>query len=108
MLLPFGVLFLDHLFKSIFLHNCAKDCAFLGCSEVGFLVSILLVSTTILCVVLGMRTPMYLAQVAMLLIASFLGNFVSRLHTGSLVSFPVFRRSFLDGLCIGEEEQYWW
>jgi hypothetical protein len=81
---------------SIFLHNCMKDCIMgLGfLVPLGFLVSVLLVPMTILCVVHGMCTPMFLAQVAMLLRTSFLGNFVSRLRTGSLVSFLVFRRSF--------------
>ncbi len=49
---------------------------------------------TILCVVRGICAPMFLAQVAMLLGSSFFEDFVSRLHTGSLVSFLVFRRSF--------------
>ena len=49
----------------------------------------------------GICAPMFLAEVAMLLGSSFLWNFVSRLCTRSLVSFLVFRRSFLSGLCIG-------
>jgi hypothetical protein len=47
---------------------------------------------------------MFLAQVAMLLGLSFLWNFVSKLSTGSLVSFLVFHRSFFCGLCIGSFE----
>ena len=48
-----------------------------------------------------MCAPMFLAQVAMLLGTSILGNFVSRLRTRSIVSFLIFHRSFLDGLCLG-------
>jgi hypothetical protein len=44
---------------------------------------------------------MFLAQGAMLLGISFLGNLVSRLRTGSLAPFLIFRRSLLGGLCIG-------
>ena len=77
-----------------------RDC-FLGRLEVGFLVSVLLVPTKILCIVRGICAPMFLPEVAMLLGSSFLWNFVSRLCTRTLVSFLVFCRSFLVGLCIG-------
>ncbi len=48
--------------------------AFLGGAETGFLCSVFLVPTTILCVVRGIRAPMLLTEVAMLLGASFLGD----------------------------------
>ncbi len=106
-LLPFSILFLDRFLKLVYFlaQLCERllcgiefSCAFLGCSEVGFFVSILLVPTTILCVVLGMCAPMFLSQVAVFLGMSFLRNPVSRLHVRSLLSFFVFHRSFLGGL----------
>jgi hypothetical protein len=94
---------------SSFSLNCTKDCfvglvfftPFFGCLEIGFLVSIFLVPMTLLCVVRGICAPMFLGQVTMLLSSSFLWIFVSRLRTGSLISFLGFCRCFLIRLCIG-------
>ncbi len=63
--------------------------------EVGFLVSVLLVPTLILCVVRGTCAPMFLSQVAMRLGASFLGNSV-RVDSvlGLLLPFSIFVEDF--------------
>ncbi len=69
--------------------------------EVGFFHSIFLKSTTILGIVSGKCAPIFLAQVAMLLGASFLGSPAHRIGARSLVTpFPLVRK-FLNGLCIG-------
>ena len=94
---------------SIFLHNCAKDC-FVGLdffSRISWSlrsrISCFRSSHTYdnLAYCAWYMRPMFLAEVAMLLGSSFLWNFVSRLCTRSLVSFLVFCRSFLSGLCVG-------
>jgi hypothetical protein len=74
---------------------------FLGSMEIGYFCSVFLVPTTIIGVVHGMRTPMLLAEVAMLLDASFLGNLARILGTRPLVSFLALVRMLLVGLCIG-------
>ncbi len=57
---------------------------------------------TILCVVHGIRASMFLAELSMLLDASFLGGDSGRrLSISSLVSFLALVGSFLVGLCIG-------
>jgi hypothetical protein len=62
--------------------------AHLGGAEIGFFQSVFLVPITILGIVHGIHTHMLLAEVAMLLGASFLGNLVS-------VSFLALQEAFL-------------
>ncbi len=69
--------------------------------EVGFSHSIFLVPTTILGIVHGICTPMFLAEVAMFLGACFLGNLAHRVGARPLVTLVALVRSFLVGLCIG-------
>ena len=95
---------------SIFSHNCAKDC-FVGLDFLApFLVAwkldfsfpffSYLQQSCVLCVVYA--PPCFLQRSQCLLLgSSFLWNFVSRLCTKSLVSFLIFCRSFLSGLCVG-------
>ncbi len=68
--------------------------------ELGFIRSIFLIPTTILGVVCAICTPMLLAEVAMLLGASFLRNLAHRLSTRPLVSLLTLVRSLLVGLRI--------
>jgi hypothetical protein len=65
----------------------ASSFAFLSGTEIGFLLSVFLKPTTIKSVVCGIRTPMPLAQVAMLLKADFLGNPGRRLGTRKLLPY---------------------
>jgi hypothetical protein len=74
---------------------------FRGGAEVGFFHSVFLIPTTILGIVHGICNPMFLAQVAMFLGASFLGNLAHRLGMRSLVTFLAFVRSFCVGLYVG-------
>jgi hypothetical protein len=110
MFLSFGTLFLDCLIKLVqFLAQLHKRLlcrigflsAFLGGTEIGSYHSVFLIPTTILCDVCSIPTPMLLAEVTMLLGASFLGYFGCRLGTSSLVPFLAPVESFLGGLCIG-------
>jgi hypothetical protein len=102
MILLFGIF-------SLVLLNCAKDrflgldffTPFLDGAEVRFLCSIFCLPTTILGIVHGICTPMFLAQVAMLLDASFLGNLARKLGTRLLVSFLALEEILLIGLCGG-------
>ncbi len=73
--------------------------AFLGIAEMGFLCPIIL--TTVSCVVRSMRTPMFLAEVPMLLGAYFIGDSDSTISTRLLVSFFALVGSFLARLCTG-------
>jgi hypothetical protein len=81
--------------------------AFLSGAEMGFLLSIFLMSTTIPGIVHGVPTPMLLAQVAMLLKTDFLGNPGRRLGTRMLFPYIAFVRSFLGrfrlGLLVGTD-----
>jgi hypothetical protein len=61
--------------------------AFLSGMETGFLLSVLLKSTTIVSVVHGMCAPMLLAEFAMLLKLDFLGNPVRRIGTRAFLPF---------------------
>jgi hypothetical protein len=103
-------LFLDCLLKPV--HLLAQLCkkvlggvgflsAFLGGVKIGLLHPVFLVPTTILGIVHGIHAPMLLAEVKMLLGASFLGNLAHRLGTRPLVSLLALVRSLLIGLCIG-------
>jgi hypothetical protein len=75
--------------------------AFLDGEEIGFFSSIFLVPRTIHGIVRGMHASMLLAEVAILLVASFLGNLAHRLGTRPLVSYLTLMGSLLVGLCIG-------
>jgi hypothetical protein len=68
---------------------------FLSGAEIRFLVSILLKPTTIASVVRGIRTPMLLAQVAMLLEANFLGHPDHSLGTRAFLPFLALVRRLL-------------
>jgi hypothetical protein len=72
-----------------------------GGIEIGFFCSIFLVPTTILGIVHGGHAPMLLAEVAMLLGVSFLGNLAPILGIRPLVSFLILVRRLLVRLCIG-------
>ncbi len=75
--------------------------AFLDGTEVGFFRAVFLVPMTTLGVVHGMCTPMLLAQVAMLLGTSFLGNPACRIGARSFVTLLALVQSFLVRLRIG-------
>jgi hypothetical protein len=60
---------------------------FLGGAEIRFLLSVLFEPMTITSVVCGIRTPMLLAQVAMLLKTDFLGNPGRRIGTMAFLPF---------------------
>ncbi len=64
--------------------------AFLSGTEIGFLLSILFEPTTIMSVVHGIRAPMLLAQVAVLLKTDFLRNPGHRIGTRAFIPFLVF------------------
>jgi hypothetical protein len=110
MFLQFGALFFDcllmlfqllaHLHKRV-LCGIGFLSAFLGKAEIGFFQSVFLILTTISCVVHSICAPMLLAEVAMLLGASFLGDSGRRLSTRSLVSFLALIEGFLVGSCVG-------
>ncbi len=75
-----------------------------GGAEIGLFHSILLIFTTIFCVMrimCIMHIPMFLAEVPMLLSAKFLWDSGHRLSTRLLVSFLALVGSFLVGLGIG-------
>jgi hypothetical protein len=59
--------------------------AFISGTEIGFLLSTLFKPMTITSVVCGIRTPMLLAQVAVLLKTGFLGNPGRRIGTRTFV-----------------------
>ena len=69
--------------------------------EISFLQPIFLILMAVSCVMHSMHAPMLLAEVAMILGASFLGNLACRLGTRPLVSILTLVRSLLVGLCIG-------
>jgi hypothetical protein len=71
--------------------------AFLSGVEIRFLLSILLKPTTIKSVVHGIRAPMLLAQVAMLLEANFLGHPDRSLGTRAFLPFLALVRRLLRG-----------
>jgi hypothetical protein len=73
--------------------------AFLGSTEISFLRFVFLILMTVSCIVHSMRNPMLLAEVAMLLGASFLGDSDRSISARLLVSFCAFVGSFLAGLC---------
>jgi hypothetical protein len=94
--LGLGALFLYCLLKLVQFHAQLRKrlltgigflSAFLGGAEIGFFCSIFLILVTVSCIVHSMRTPMLLAEVAMLLGASFFGDSDSSISTKSLVSF---------------------
>jgi hypothetical protein len=110
MFLPFGALFLDHPLKLVhvlaqlrkgLLHGTGFLGTFLVCTEVGFLHSVFCIPTTILGIVGVVHTSMLLAQVAMFLLMSLLGDSDGSFSTRSLVSLVALVRGFLVGLCIG-------
>ncbi len=107
--LCFGALFLDYLLKLVqFLAQLCERMlcgigflsTFLGDIEIGFFHFVFLIPTTILCVVRGIPAPMFLAGVARLLGASFLGASGRRLSTRYVVSFLALVGSSLVRLCI--------
>ncbi len=69
--------------------------AFLRGVEIGFLLSVFLKPTTIASVVRGIRAPMLLAQVAMLLEANFLGHPDLSLGTRAFLPFLALVRRLL-------------
>ncbi len=68
---------------------------FLSSAEIGFLLSVLLKPTTITSVMRGIRAPMLLAQVAMLLEANFLGHPDHSLGTRAFLPFLALVRRLL-------------
>jgi hypothetical protein len=72
--------------------------AFLGGIEIGFLLSVCLIPTTILDIVRGVHAPMLLAQVAMPLETDFLGDSGHRFHTRLLLPILALVRNFLGRL----------
>jgi hypothetical protein len=76
---------------------------FLVGAEIGFLHPVFPILTTVSPIVCSMRAPMLLADVAMLLGASFLGDSGSdsSITTRLLVSFLALVGSFPAGLCVG-------
>ncbi len=81
--------------------------AFLSGAELGFFLSVLLIPTTFPGIVRGVRTPILLAQVAMLLKTNFLGNPGCRLGTRMLLPFLALVKSFFGrfqlGLLVGTD-----
>ncbi len=75
--------------------------AYLSGAEIRFLLSVFLKPTTITSVVHGIRAPMPLAQVAMLLERDLLGNPGHGLGTRMLLPFLTFVRSFLRRFQLG-------
>jgi hypothetical protein len=73
---------------------------FLGSAEICFLLSVLVILTAISCIVHIVHAPMLLAEVAMLLSASVLGNSGCRFSTRLLLAILALGGSFL-GLCTG-------
>jgi hypothetical protein len=69
--------------------------------EIGFLLSIFLIPRTILVIVRGVRTPMPLAQVVMLLEMDFLGDPCHRFGTRFLLPILALVRSFLGRFQLG-------
>jgi hypothetical protein len=74
---------------------------FLGGTEIRFLLSVLLVPTTILGIVYGLCTPMLLAQVAMLHKTDFSGDPGRRFGTLLLLPILTLVRSFLGRFQLG-------
>jgi hypothetical protein len=68
---------------------------FLSSAEIGFLLSILFKPTTITSVVRGIRAPMLIAQVTMLLKADFLGNPDRGIGTRAFLPFLILVRRLL-------------
>jgi hypothetical protein len=108
--LLFGILFLDCLLEPFHLLAHLRKrllcgigflCTFLGSREDGFFRSVFLRPTTILGIVRGTCSLMFLAKVVMFLGVGFLGNSACRIGNRSLDTFFALVRSFLVGLCIG-------
>jgi hypothetical protein len=87
---------LQHLLKllnflgqlcEVLVHGITFLSAFLSGAEISFLLSVLFKPTTITSVVRGMRAPLLLAQVAVLLKMDFLGNPGRRIGTRALLPF---------------------
>jgi hypothetical protein len=64
-------------------------------AEIGFLLSVFFKPTTLTCVMRGIRAPMLLAQVAMLLKANFLGHSDRSLGTRAFLPFLALVRRLL-------------
>jgi hypothetical protein len=81
--------------------------AFLSGTEIGFLLSVFLKPTSITSVVCGIRAPINLPKVAMLLKTGLLGNPSRRLGTRMLLPFLALVSSFLRrfqlGLLVGAD-----
>jgi hypothetical protein len=75
--------------------------AFFSSTEIGFLLFIFLIPTTIPGIVRGVCAPILLAQVAMLLEMDFLGNPGHRLSTRTLLPFLALMRSYLGRFQLG-------
>ncbi len=71
----------------VLVHGITFLSAFLSGAEIGFLLFVLLKPTTITSVVRGIRAPMLLAQVAVLLKTDFLGNPGRRIGTRMFLPF---------------------
>ncbi len=71
----------------ILVHGITFLSAFPSGAEIGFILSVLFEPMTITSVVCGMRTPMLLAQVVMLLKTDFLGNLDCRIGTRAFLPF---------------------
>jgi hypothetical protein len=96
--------FLEHLLKLVHLlaqlrkilpYRIGFFSAFFGGAEIGFLCSVFLILTTVARIVHSMHAPMLLAEVAMLLGASFLWDSGRRLSTRSHISFLALVGNFL-------------
>jgi hypothetical protein len=88
-------------------HGICFFTAFLSGAEIGLLLSVFLEPTTIMSVVCGIRAPMLLAQVAMLLNVGFPGNPGRRIGTRTFLPFLPLVGSLLGrlqfGLLVGAE-----
>ncbi len=119
--LQFGTLFFDGRLKLLKCLNHLHErvlcglgffSTFLSSVEIGFLWSVFLILTTISHVVRSIHTPMLLAEVPMLLGASFLGDSGHRLINRSLFPFLPFLKAFLldcalDFSCVHTRSMAW-
>ncbi len=81
--------------RKVVVYGITFSSTFLSGAEIGFLLSALFKPTTIMSIVHGIRAPMFLAQVAVLLKAEFLGNPGRRFGTRALLPFLALVRRLL-------------
>ncbi len=89
--------FLDFLseLRKVLIYGIVFLTAFLSGAEIGLLLSVFLIPMTLTCVVHGIRAPILLAQVAMLLKANFLLHTDCSLGTRVILPFLALERRLL-------------